>query len=181
MTPRDWGWSPLVETPFYTFYAHDGWYTCAPSSGLGGAGVLIMDSRDRVLLLGIHRRRVETLVWEIPRGGADPGEAPLETAVREGAEESRLDLSGATIHDLGPFMPDTGILSMINHLALARLSEPFPEIEPDPREVDTHRVVSWPRFIAMCRNGEIQDPSTIIAALRAQPIVEGAASVDARD
>ena len=39
--------------------------------------------------------------WDIPKGGTDPGEQPLDTALRETQEECGLDFSGHALIDLG--------------------------------------------------------------------------------
>lgn len=39
--------------------------------------------------------------WDIPKGGAEPGESPRDTALRETLEECGVDLSDAPLTDLG--------------------------------------------------------------------------------
>lgn len=51
-------------------------------------GVVPLDERDRVLLVGQYRYPLDQYSWEIPEGGAPPGEAPLEAARRELEEET---------------------------------------------------------------------------------------------
>jgi 8-oxo-dGTP pyrophosphatase MutT (NUDIX family) len=52
--------------------------------------VLAVDDAGRVL--GVRQRRpaVDAVTWELPAGLIDPGEAPLEAAARELAEEAQL-------------------------------------------------------------------------------------------
>lgn len=59
-------------------------------------GVLVTDGA--VLLLG-HATRSPR--WDIPKGRTDPGEAPLDTALRELREETGLLAPPAALHDLG--------------------------------------------------------------------------------
>jgi 8-oxo-dGTP pyrophosphatase MutT (NUDIX family) len=67
-----------------------------------GARVLLLDHDDRVLL--IHAKdphEPDHHWWELPGGGADPGEALPETARRELAEET-----GILLDHLGPHLWD---------------------------------------------------------------------------
>ena len=51
-------------------------------------GVVALDERDRVLLVGQYRYTLSAYSWEVPEGGAAEGEQPLEAARRELAEET---------------------------------------------------------------------------------------------
>ncbi len=53
-----------------------------------GAGAVVVDSQQRVLLLWRHRFITDTWGWEIPIGKIDPGENPADAAAREVAEET---------------------------------------------------------------------------------------------
>ena len=62
-------------------------------------GVVILN-RDRELLL-CHVTGQNH--WDLPKGGIDPGETPLEAAIRETREESGLRLQPDALFDLGRF------------------------------------------------------------------------------
>jgi 8-oxo-dGTP pyrophosphatase MutT (NUDIX family) len=51
-------------------------------------GVVPVDAEDRVLLVGQYRYPLDVYSWEIPEGGAPPGEEPLVCAQRELLEET---------------------------------------------------------------------------------------------
>jgi 8-oxo-dGTP pyrophosphatase MutT (NUDIX family) len=51
-------------------------------------GVVALDERDRVLLVGQYRYTLSAYSWEIPEGGAAEGEDPLDAARRELREET---------------------------------------------------------------------------------------------
>jgi 8-oxo-dGTP pyrophosphatase MutT (NUDIX family) len=51
-------------------------------------GVVALDERDRVLLVGQYRYTLDLYSWELPEGGAAPDEEPLAAAKRELMEET---------------------------------------------------------------------------------------------
>src|SRR5262249_39681909 len=51
-------------------------------------GVVALDEQDRVLLVGQYRYTLDLYSWELPEGGAAPGEEPLAAAKRELLEET---------------------------------------------------------------------------------------------
>ncbi len=57
------------------------------------AGVVVIDTEQRVLAF----RRTGTESWQLPQGGIDPGESPLEAMWRELEEETGIEQSMATL------------------------------------------------------------------------------------
>src|SRR5947209_4353356 len=55
--------------------------------------VVAVDDQDRVLLVGQYRYPLDLYSWEIPEGGAGPGEDTLEAARRELREETGFSAS----------------------------------------------------------------------------------------
>ncbi|MFG1942269.1 NUDIX domain-containing protein [Nonomuraea sp. NPDC048826] len=53
-----------------------------------GAGAVVTDERDRVLLIWRHRFITDTWGWEIPIGKIEEGEEPVAAAAREVEEET---------------------------------------------------------------------------------------------
>lgn len=74
-----------------------------------GAACALFDPQGRILLV---RHSYGRLNWELPGGGALPGEDPRTAAQRELLEETGLDLSPDVLtgvylepgHDFGPFL-----------------------------------------------------------------------------
>jgi arsenate reductase (glutaredoxin) len=62
--------------------------------------VLVIDDRDRLLLLQDSDRPAQALWWMLPGGGIDPGETELGAVVREIAEETGYVVAPGTV--LGP-------------------------------------------------------------------------------
>jgi 8-oxo-dGTP pyrophosphatase MutT (NUDIX family) len=52
--------------------------------------VLCFDEHDRILMIGWHDPSNGTLAWDLPGGGIQPGETPVQAARRELYEESGL-------------------------------------------------------------------------------------------
>jgi len=60
-------------------------------------GILVLNPRSELLLC----RATGTYVWDIPKGGGQPGESPLQTAIRETAEECGLRFKESQLLELG--------------------------------------------------------------------------------
>jgi 8-oxo-dGTP pyrophosphatase MutT (NUDIX family) len=63
-------------------------------------GVVILNAQGDVLLC----HATETSHWDVPKGQADPGEEPVEAALRELVEETGIVLPAARLKDLGRFL-----------------------------------------------------------------------------
>lgn len=62
-------------------------------------GVLLVNDRDELFVC--HTTGTDR--WDLPKGGADAGEAPRDAAVREAWEEAGLRVPGSALLDLGEF------------------------------------------------------------------------------
>ena len=62
-------------------------------------GILILNAHAELLLC----HATGTPIWDIPKGGDDPGETEMQTAIRETAEETGLRFDPAQLLDLGRF------------------------------------------------------------------------------
>jgi 8-oxo-dGTP pyrophosphatase MutT (NUDIX family) len=62
-------------------------------------GTLVLDGSGRLLLCHV----TGTARWDIPKGMQDPGEEPLEAAMREMREETGLVFDAERFVDLGRF------------------------------------------------------------------------------
>ena len=63
-------------------------------------GVVILNTEGEVLLC----HATETSHWDIPKGQGDPGEAPIDAALRELVEETGIVLDASRLKDLGRFV-----------------------------------------------------------------------------
>ncbi len=60
-------------------------------------GILILNPHAELLLCHVTGGSF----WDIPKGGEDPGETPVQTAIRETVEETGLAFDAADLMDLG--------------------------------------------------------------------------------
>ena len=76
-------------------------------------GLVMVDARDRVLLVhpgGPFYKRRDEGVWSIPKGLSEPGEAPIDAALREFREELGFDPEPKELFDLGQVKQSGGKL-----------------------------------------------------------------------
>lgn len=127
-------------------------------------GVLPIDAEGCVHLIGQWRFALGRYSWEMPEGGAEPGERPLDCARRELAEETglragrlipilELDLSNS-------FTDEAAFIFLATELASG-------EANPDPTEVLRRRRAPFSEVLARVVDGRIRDAMTVAAALRA--------------
>lgn len=77
---------------------------------------VLVDERQRALLLRRHRFIPDLWVWELPGGYVDEGEDPADCAAREALEETGWQPT--TVEHLASFQPMTGNADALNHVYL---------------------------------------------------------------
>ena len=122
-----------------------------------------LDGEDpHILLLRQYRYAAEGVIWEIPAGVLEPGEAPEECARRELREET-----GATaekIRFLSTVYTTPGFTDEQIHLFLASdLTIADQDLESDEFIEVNSRPIST--VLEMIKDGEIVDAKTIVAVL----------------
>ncbi len=60
-------------------------------------GIVVLNDAAELLLCHVTGQDH----WDLPKGGAHPGESALQAALRETQEETGLQLAAADLHDLG--------------------------------------------------------------------------------
>lgn len=86
-----------------------------------GAGAVVLNDRDQALLIWRHRFITGAWNYEIPMGGVETGEQPIEAAAREVEEETGWR-PGPLRHLLYD-EPMNGLLNACNHIFLAEEAE----------------------------------------------------------
>jgi 8-oxo-dGTP pyrophosphatase MutT (NUDIX family) len=127
------------------------------------AGVLAMDDRDRVLLVGQHRYTLDDYSWEIPEGGVAVGESALDGARRELREETGVEAADwselARTHLSNSVSDELAVLFLATGLTEGQAS-------PDGTEALEVRWLPFEEALAMTLDGRITDAMTVIAVER---------------
>lgn len=70
-----------------------------PDNKTLSCGILVVDKDHRLLMFDVDRSDF----WDIPKGGQESGETPIETALRELSEETSLKSSEDQLIELGVY------------------------------------------------------------------------------
>jgi ADP-ribose pyrophosphatase len=132
--------------------------------------VVVFDEQGNVLLVRQFRHPVGKFLLEVPAGGIDPGEEPLESVRRELQEE--IGYFPQKIEKLGGFYSIPGYGTEYLHCFLATDLVPGRLVAEDTDEIELVRVPTEeiPRLII---SGEICDAKSIAALLMFLFIQEG--------
>jgi 8-oxo-dGTP pyrophosphatase MutT (NUDIX family) len=126
-------------------------------------GIVAIDVRDRVALVGQWRYTLDAQSWEIPEGGVPRAESPVDGARRELREETGL--SAAEWREIGVVHVSNSVTDEVAHLFLATdLSEGTAELEGT--EDVTLRWEPFEEAVAMTLDGRITDALSILALQR---------------
>jgi ADP-ribose pyrophosphatase len=125
--------------------------------------VVVLDSKDRVILVRQYRKAVGKTLLEIPAGGVDPGEQPINTVRRELQEE--IGYLPNKIDKLGGFYSAPGYCTEFLHLYVATYLIPSQLKAEDTEDIEVVRVplTKVPELIA---SGEIADAKSVAGLLR---------------
>jgi ADP-ribose pyrophosphatase len=133
---------------------------------VNATGVVALNDKNEIYLVGQYRYPINTYSWEIIEGGGKPGETPLQTIQRELIEEAGLIAEEWTI--LGNIVHTSNCISDEKaYLYLARGLTEVPR-QPDHTEILDVKVVPFSEALSMVHEGEIQDAMSIISILRAE-------------
>ncbi len=127
-------------------------------------GIIPIDKDWNTWLVGQYRYPIEQYSWEIPEGGGPvQGEAILEAAKRELAEEAGLSAKLWT--EIQRFHVSNSVSDELGVIYLARELD-FTATAPDETEVLELRKLPFDDGLRLVENGEITDSLTIIAYLK---------------
>ena len=128
----------------------------------GAAAVLPLTDDGRILFVRQFRAAAQINMLEIPAGMIDPGEEPLQCAVRELEEETGYKATGMEF--MLRFHPGAGYNTEVLHLYLAK------GLTPGTRHLDEDEFVTVEAYdlataLRWIDEGVITDAKTIIALL----------------
>jgi ADP-ribose pyrophosphatase len=128
----------------------------------GAAVILPLLDDGRVVMIRNRRRTVGKVLWELPAGTLEEGEAPEVCAAREVEEETGY--RAGAIHPLIDFYSSPGVLNerMYGFLAidLERTAQALDENE----EIEVFPIPQW-QVRDMIKDGHIEDAKTIALLL----------------
>jgi ADP-ribose pyrophosphatase len=124
--------------------------------------VVVLDEQGNVLLVRQFRHAVGKFLLEIPAGGIDPGEEPIDSVRRELQEE--IGYFPHKIENLGGFYSVPGYGTEYLHCFVATDLVPSRLVAEDTEDIELVRVSrdDIPRLIT---SGEICDAKSIAALL----------------
>lgn len=126
-------------------------------------GVVALNERDEIVLVGQWRYPHDHYSWEIPRGGSHPDDLDMNAAARrELAEEAGL--LADTWRYLGKVDCCNGVANDVQSLYLAT-SLTSTERQPDPEEEIAVEWQPFPEAVSMSLDGRITEVSSIAAIL----------------
>jgi len=128
-----------------------------------GAAVILPQLDDgRIVLIRNLRRTVGKVLWELPAGTLEPGEAPEACAAREVEEETGY--RAGTIVPLTEFFASPGILNERMYGFVATDLEPTAQALDHDEEIEVFPIPAW-QVRDMVKDGHIEDGKTIAILL----------------
>ena len=154
---------PLFDVARLTFEGQDGTAVVRDVIEHRGAAVILPLLDDgRVVLIRNVRHTVGKVLWELPAGTLEAGEAPEACAAREVEEETGY--RAGTIVPLTEFFASPGILNERMHGFLATDLEPTSQSLDHDEEIEVFPIPQW-QVRDMIKDGHIEDAKTIALLL----------------
>lgn len=164
------------ENPWITVTEHQ---VSHPNGDLGiygvvhmknrAVGVVPVDNEGCTWLVGQYRYTLEEYSWEIPEGGADPGD-PLSGAQRELLEETGLEADDWT--HLQTVHLSNSVTNERAEIYLAQGVRKVAEPTPEASEELTLKRLPLAEAVALVERGEITDSMSVIGLLIAANFVK---------
>jgi ADP-ribose pyrophosphatase len=125
-------------------------------------GIVALDKGDNVILVRQYRHAVGRILLEIPAGGMEAGESPLDSALRELEEESGY--TAGCIEQIGGAYAAPGYSTEFLHIFLATDLKPGPSRNDEDEYIEL-APVPLQNVMQLIRSGELCDGKSIIGLL----------------
>ena len=135
----------------------------------GGAVIAALTEDKKLVMVRQYRKPADKVMLEVPAGKIDPGEMPLEAAVRELKEETGYTAS--KVEFLTEFYPSVGYSEERLYLYLCTGLTPG-ETCFDENEAIEIEEIDLDRLFKMAMSGELDDAKTLIAILMVNALVD---------
>lgn len=163
----------VYANPWIRFEAHD---ITHPNGAPGEHGLVVTPPASAVVVYdeGVvwftrqARFAIDRVVLEIVKGGAEPGETPLDTARRETREE--IGVEAARWFPLGVVYE---LPSLVDHAVSLFLARDLTHVATDHERVESIETIRMPFAAALdaALGGELEDAVTALALLRAERVM----------
>ena len=124
--------------------------------------VVVIDDQDNVILVRQFRHAVGKFLLEIPAGGIDHGEEPVDCVRRELQEE--IGYLPQKIDEIGGFYAIPGYGTEYLHCFLASDLAPSRLVADDTEDIELVRISRY-QILQLIASGEICDAKSIAALL----------------
>lgn len=135
----------------------------------GGAVIAALTEDKKLVMVRQYRKPADKVMLEVPAGKIDPGEKPLEAAVRELKEETGY--TAEKVEFLTQFYPSVGYSEEMLYLYLCTGLTPG-ETNFDENEAIDIEEVELDRLFKKAMSGEIDDAKTLIAILMVKAMAD---------
>lgn len=161
--PYENAWIRVEHSNVRTPGGSDGIYGVVRFKNIA-VGVIPIDDQDHTWLVGQYRYATGQFSWEMPEGGAEPGESTEATARRELKEETGLHVGTLTPLFAGVVLSNS-ITDEQAHAFVGTNLVPGEAMADDTEELSVRRL-PVDEAIQMVLDGEINDAFSVMAFLR---------------
>ena len=135
----------------------------------GGAVMAALTEDKKLIMVRQYRKPAGKVILEVPAGKIDPGEKPMDAAIRELKEETGYTASKVEL--LTEFYPSVGYSEEKLYLYLCTGLTPGETCFDENEAIDIEEIQLDKLFkMAMC--GEIDDAKTLIATLMVKSLTD---------